>query len=191
MYDYSKFSPEMRAKLSIRATLGDITPFNLTSGSAMASRVHQVTSGGTPPAINAGEPVTKTVGASQYVIIAANAAYDASSSTAKCAGIATTTSTETATAAGTVSVTPIDAANQIWLISPNVAATYGQTSGAQNQTTYNALVGARVLLQSTSGAWTLTASDSVNNGCVVENLDITKYPGKVAFSIRAGTSYLA
>ena len=180
----------MRAKLSIRATLGDITPFNLSAASAMASRVHQVTSGGTPPAINAGEPVTKTVGASQYVIIAANAAYDASSSTAKCAGIATTTSTETATAAGTVSVTPIDAPNQIWLISPNVAATYGQGT-TQNQTTYNALVGARVLLQSTSGAWTILASDSVNNGCVVENLDITKYPGKVAFSFRAGTSYLA
>jgi hypothetical protein len=170
--------------------LGDITPLILTSGSAAASRTHQVASGGTPPAINAGEPVGKTVG-SQYVIIAANAMVDVTSTTAKLAGISTTTSTETATAAGTVSVTPVDAPNAIWLISPQTAATWGQTSGAQNQTTYNALVGARVLLQSTSGTWTILASDSVNNACVIENLDITKYPGKVAFSLRAGTSYLA
>ena len=189
MYDSSKFSPEMRAKLSIRAALGDITPFNLSAASAMASRVHQVASGGTPPAINAGEPVGKTVG-SQYVIIAANAMVDVTSTTAKLAGIATTTSTETATAAGTVSVTPIDAPNAIWLANPQTAATWGQGT-TQNQTTYNALVGARVLLQSTSGTWTILATDSVNNACVVENLDITKYPGKVAFSIRAGASYLA
>ena len=167
--------------------LGDVVPYNETSGSALASRVHQVVSGGTPPAINAGEPVGKTVG-TNYVIIAANAAVDASSTTAKIAGIAASTSTETATADGTVQVTPMG--ERIWLIKPQTAATYGQGT-TQNQTTYNALVGARVLLQATTGAWTILASDSVNNGFVVENLDVTKYPGKVAFSARAATSYLA
>ena len=168
--------------------LGDIQPYQEGSSSALASRPHQVVLGGTPPAINAGEPVGKTVG-TNYVIIAANAAVDATSTTAKIAGIAASTSTETATADGTVQVTPMG--DKIWLIKPQTAATYGQTTGAQNQTTYNALVGARVLLQATSCAWTILASDSVNNGFVVENLDITKYPGKVAFSARAATSYLA
>ena len=170
-------------------SLGDITLYNEGVPGGLASRPHQVVSGGTPPAINAGEPVGKTVG-SQYVIIMANASPDASSTTAKVAGIAASTSTETATADGTVQVTPVIAGDRIWLVKPNVVATYGQGT-TQNQTTYNALVGARVLLQATSGVWTLTASDSVNNGCVVENLDITKYPGKVAFSFRAATSYLA
>ncbi len=167
--------------------LGDITPYNENSSSALASRPHQVVLGGTPPAINAGEPVGKTVG-TNYVIIAANAAVDASSTTAKIAGIAASTSTETSAADGTVQVTPMG--DRIWLIKPQTAATYGQGT-TQCQTTYNALVGARVLLQATSGAWTILASDSVNNGFVVENLDITKYPGKVAFSARAATSYLA
>ena len=168
--------------------LGDIQPLYENSGSALASRAHQVASGGTPPAINAGEPVGKTVGAAT-VIIAANAAVDATSTTAKIAGIAASTSSETASAAGSVQVVPMG--DRIWLANPQTAATYGQTSGAQNQTTYNALVGARVLLQATSGTWTILATDSVNNGFVVENLDITKYPGKVAFSARNATSYLA
>ena len=59
------------------------------------------------------------------------------------------------------------------------------------QAEYDALVGARVLLDLTSGTYTILATDSANNGCVVEPLDISRFPNKVAFSIRAGANYLA
>lgn len=166
--------------------LGDISPFATPTNSPLASRTHQVTSGGTPPAILAGEPVAKTLG-NQYVItLATNKPVVA---TDFLAGIAMTTSTETATAAGTVDVALPDAST-IWVIAPKVAATFGQTVGALNQTTYNALVGARVLLDKTSGVYTILAADSSTSGLVIENLDITKTLGKVAFSFRAGCSYL-
>ena len=72
-----------------------------------------------------------------------------------------------------------------YLIAPKVAATW------DTQAEYDALVGARVLLDLTAGAYTILAADGATNGCVVEPLDISKYPGKVAFSIRNGVSYLA
>ena len=112
--------------------LGDITIYNEVSGSALASRTHQVVSGGTPPAINAGELVGKTVG-TNYVIIAANAAVDASSTTAKIAGVAASTSTETASADGSVQVVPMG--ERIWLIKPQTAATYGQLRLSKHSTT--------------------------------------------------------
>jgi hypothetical protein len=60
------------------------------------------------------------------------------------------------------------------------------------QSEYNALVGDRVLLSTTAGGvQTLLASDSATSGLVIEPLDLSKYPGKIAFSIRAGASYLA
>lgn len=105
------------------------------------------------------------------------------------AGIALSTSSETATLDGSVQVVPVDNTT-IWLLSPNVAATYG-VGATPNQTTYNALVGARVLIQVTTGVFTLLAADSANNGCVVENLDVIRYPGKVAFSFRGAVSYVA
>lgn len=167
--------------------LGDLTLYAHPYVSALPSRQHQVTSGGTPPAINAGEPVSKTLG-NQFVIT--NPSSGQAVATNFLAGVATTTSTETASAAGVVDVAPIDE-TVIWLISPGVAATYGLTPGSLNQTTYNALVGSRVLIQKVSGVYTILASDSSTSGCVVENLDITKTLGKVAFSFRAGLSYLA
>lgn len=168
--------------------LGDITPVAEYKSSALPSRQHQVTSGGTPPAINAGEPVSKTLG-NQFVIT--NPTSGQVVGTNYLAGIATTTSTETASAAGTVDATPIDE-KMIWLISPGVAATWGLTAGATVQATYNALVGSRVLIQKVSGVYTILASDSANNGCVVENINVNTGPlGKVAFSFRAGLSYLA
>lgn len=167
--------------------LGDITPYSEAGSSALPSRPQQVKAGGTPPAINAGEPVGKTLG-NQYVITLGNAKPVIA--TDFMGGISATTSSETASADGSVQVIPINTPGQTWLISPNVAATYG-VGATPNQTTYNALVGARVLIQVTSGVFTLTASDSSTSGCVVENLDVTKYPGKVCFSIRAAASYLA
>lgn len=107
-------------------------------------------------------------------------------------GVAQTTSTNTTTAAGTVTVTPLSSA-QTWLIAPATAASW------DTQSEYDALVGDRVLLQNsvsvtatpTSGTYTILASDSANNGCVVQTLDVFKTPGKVAFAFRNGANYLA
>lgn len=183
MQDYSKFnfSPEMRAKLSIRAAQGDITPYNDSNFGAQGSVQHQVVAGGGFPAINAGEMVLKTLG-NQYVIkMATNKPVVA---TDFVAGISTTASSETATLNGIVNVTPLQDGD-IWLIAPKVAATWN------TQALYNALVGLRVLIDVTGGVETLLASDSSANGCVVENLDITRYPGKVAVSFRQALMYTA
>ena len=45
------------------------------------------------------------------------------------------------------------------------------------------------LIDNTSGTYTILASDSSGNGCIVEYLDIAKYPGKVAFSWSPTTDY--
>ena len=107
-------------------------------------------------------------------------------------GIAATSSTNTSSASGTVNVYPLTT-QETWLGNPDVAAT------CDTQAEYDALVGARVLIKNsvsvtatpTSGTYTVLASDSTNNGCVVQCLDIFKYPGKVAFAFRGGDSYLA
>lgn len=166
--------------------LGDLQPYAIPGSSALPARTHQVASG-SAASINAGEPVGKTLGSQYVATLATNKPVVA---TDFLAGVATTTSTDTAGAAGTVDVAPL-IPGDMWLISPKVPATFGQTQGAYNQGTYNALVGARVLLDKTNGVYTILAADGSTNGCVIENLDITKYPGKVAFSFRAGLSYLA
>jgi len=151
------------------------------------SRQHQVASGGTPPAINAGELVLKTLG-NQYVI--AFATNKPVVGTDYVVGLATGTpgsagtSTESTTVAGVIEV--IDFRNgDVFLGNPKVSTT------ATPQSTYNALVGKRVLIDVTSGVQTVLIADSSTSGCVIENLSLASYPGKIAFSIRAGASYLA
>ena len=161
-------------------SLGDITVYK-TGTTIPGSKTHQVASGGTPPAINAGELVLKTLG-NQYVI--AMATNKPVVATDFLAGLALTTSTETATVAGTVDVQPL-VPGTIYLIAPKVAATWN------TQALYNALVGSRVLIDVTNGKETILAADGSTYGCVIENLNIQQYPGLVAFSIRAGASYLA
>jgi hypothetical protein len=186
-YDYSKFnfSPETRARLTTVALAGDITPYTDGVFGRAGDVVHQVVGASGFPAINAGELVSKTLG-NEYVIT--NPTSGQVVGTNYLAGVSTTASTETATVAGTVSVTPITP-GQIWLIAPGTAATWN------TQALYNALVGSRVLIQKSAagntGAYTILASDSANNGCVVENLNIATYPGKVAFSLRAALAYTA
>lgn len=100
-----------------------------------------------------------------------------------------TTSTETASAAGTVEVMPLVPGQQ-FLIAPLVAATFGQGS-TPSQSTYNALVGDRVLLNcSSGGVQTLLAVDGATNGFVIQDLDISKFPAKVAIAPRNGLSQL-
>ncbi len=75
-----------------------------------------------------------------------------------------------------------------YLITPDVAATW------DTQAEYDALVGKRVLIKLsavTGGTYTILASDSAANGCVIQALDIAKYPGKVAFAFRNGVSVLS
>lgn len=158
--------------------LGDITILEQSSTMGRGSRTYNVAAGST---IYAGEPV-------QAVLAAVNVkAADTSTpvvGTTYYVGIAETTSTATASAAGTVQVLPINPGTT-YLISPAVAASW------DTQAEYDALVGKRVLIQLSAGTYSILASDSANNGCVVMPLDIAKYPGKVAFAIRAGANILA
>ena len=150
------------------------------------------------PAFRAGEPVIKLLGtgttdanAQPWGTIATGTNAKPVVATDFMAGIAISgqgggCSTETATAAGYVYVTPL-VPNVIYLMSPLVAATWN------TQAKYNALVGSRVLINMDNGVpptFTILASDSSTSGLVVEWIDITKYPGKVAFSFRMGLNYL-
>ncbi len=79
-----------------------------------------------------------------------------------------------------------------YLANPDVAATW------DTQAEYDALVGKRVVLKNsvtvsstpTSGTYTILASDSANNGCTVQAMNILEHPAKVAFAFRTGTSNL-
>lgn len=166
--------------------LGDITLYSDVDTMAGGSQPYQVVLGGSPPAINAGEPVSKVLG-SQYVIIMPNAKPVVAD--ANTIGVSATTSTETSSADGTVQVIPIDE-KKTWSISAQTAATYGVGS-TPNQTTYNALVGARVVFQVTSGTWKILSTDNSGNGLVIAASDVNRNLGKVNFSFRAANSYLA
>lgn len=165
--------------------LGDITYLG-PRAAVTGGRTYNVAAG---TLIYAGDPV--------QVNLAGTVVYPALTSmpvvgTNYFAGIASTNSTNTSTAAGTVTVNPISASDTL-LIAPATAATW------DTQSEYDALVGSRVLLQNsvtvtatpTSGTYTILASDSANNGCVVLPLNVFQYPGKVAFAIRNGANYLA
>lgn len=166
--------------------LGDLLILEQNSEMGRGGRLYNVAAG-TP--VYAGEPVQKDLGG---IVV-----YPALTSmpvvgTNYFAGVATTNSTNTTSAAGTVNVMPLS--NGItYIANPDVAATW------DTQAEYNALVGKRVLLKNsvtvsatpTSGTYTILATDSANNGCVVMAMDIIEHPGKVAFAFRAGASDLA
>ncbi len=128
-----------------------------------------------------GEPVAKALGGAAVTPAATNTPVVA---TDFFAGIATTTSTNTASVAGKVSVSKF-VPGVTYLIKPAVAATW------DTQSEYDALVGDRVLLDLTTGTYTILATDGATNGCVVMPLDISKFPGKVRFAFRNGVNYLS
>jgi hypothetical protein len=156
---------------------GDITLFNksLATG-AIRSNVASGTTGSILP----GEPVSRPLA---QVTVDALATNKPVVGTDYVEGIAVSQSTETASAAGYVMVQKL-APGQIWLIKPKVAASW------DTQTEYNALIGKRVLLDLTTGSWTILAADGATSGCVIEYLDVSKHPGQVAFSFRNGVSPL-
>ncbi len=107
-------------------------------------------------------------------------------------GIAATNSTNTLTAAGTVLVTPINS-SIVYLGNPDTAASW------DTQAEYDALVGKRVVIKNSTtvgaapqnvGSYTVLASDSANNGVVVQAMNIAEHPAKVAIAFRTGTSNL-
>jgi hypothetical protein len=170
--------------------LGDLTVKDQNVMTGTGARLYNVAAG-TP--INAGEPVqVRALGNTIGFVVEPALTSTPDASAHLYVGVAATNSTNTTAAAGTVNVTPISSAID-YLIAPDVAATW------DTQAEYDALVGARVLIKNsvsvtatpTSGTYTLLATDSTNNGCVVQPLEIFKYPGKVAFAFRGGSSYLS
>jgi hypothetical protein len=135
-------------------------------------------------AIASGDLVAKTLGNTTGNVVTQAATNWPVVGTGYVAGIAQNASNQTASVAGVVDVASVSS-NDVLLCAPNVAATWN------TQAKYDALVGARVLLDLTAGAFTVLATDSANNGCVVMPIDISKYPGLVAFCIRDGANYLA
>lgn len=160
---------------------GDIVLLQDGQFGAKGSRRYAVAASST--LIYPGEPVAKALGTSGS-IVTPMATNSPQVGTHYLAGIATSKSTNTASAVGVVDVMPISP-DSVFLIAPKVAATW------DTQAEYDALVGARVLIDLTSSTYTILASDSSGNGCVIEPLDIAKYPGKVAFSFRGATRYNA
>lgn len=146
-------------------------PFENANGSKMPGSLKYAVASGTTASITAGEPVQKLAGAAYATLAQTNFP----TATLRVVGVASSNSNETATADGTVDVIP--ATNgQIWLANPKVAATWN------TQAKYNALIGSRVLIDLTTATFTILATDSAGNGCIVEYLDIARYPAKVAFS---------
>ena len=157
---------------------GDIMPFESASGFTTGGSLKYLVVAGTTASINAGEPVQKLAGVAGVTPMLTNSP----TATNRAVGVSTSVSTETAAAAGTVDVIPGND-TQLWIMAPKVAATWN------TQAKYNALVGSRVLIDLTAGVYTILAVDGAGNGCIVEFLDIARYPGMVAFSFSQVTDY--
>lgn len=151
-------------------SIGDFNVKDQISAQVPASLEFAVASG-TTASIKAGEPVQKLAGTA-YVTLAAT---NFPTTTLRHVGIASSPSNETASAAGTVKVIP-SVPGVTWLGNADAPTSW------DTQAEYNALVGTRVLIKLSAGVFTVLASDSAGNGCVVEYMDVSKYPGKVAFS---------
>jgi hypothetical protein len=164
--------------------IGDITILREGAFGNPGSRTFAVASGASA-SIKAGELVLKALGGAAVTVWTANNNAKPVVGTDYIAGLAASTSTDTATANGTVEIIP-NVPGTVYLGNPKVAASF------DTQSEYDALVGDRVLLDVTAaGVQTLLAADGATSGLVIEPLDVTKYPGKVAFSIRQGCNYNA
>ncbi len=163
---------------------GDIQPYassgHASTDSALRYYVKAGSKGadGTVSRIKAGEPVTKAVGATGVLAAVTNTP----TTILKIVGVAAETSTETASVDGSVAVIPA-MPGQFWLLAADTAATW------DTQAEYNALCGSRVLMKNTSGVYTMLASDAGANGCIVEYIDVLKYPGVVCFSWSPQVNY--
>lgn len=161
---------------------------NSGSNGGRGARLYNVAAG-TP--IYAGEPVQNIAVAAVAVMpnLTSTPVVGTSGVEGLFVGVAATNSTNTSSAAGTVTVTPVDSAIT-YLANPDAPTSW------DTQAEYDALVGKRVLLKNsvsvtatpTSGTYTLLASDSAANGCVVQAMNIAEHPAKVAIAFRTRTS---
>lgn len=170
---------------------GDLIILEQVNEMGRGGRLYNVAAG-TP--INAGEPV-QIRAVANVVVEPSLTSTPITSVTAGVeglfVGVATTNSTNTLTAGGSVYVLPVNSGTT-YLANPDTAASW------DTQAEYDALVGKRVLLKNsvtvsstpTSGTYTLLASDSANNGCSVQAMNILEHPVKVAIAFRTGTSNL-
>lgn len=168
--------------------LGDIIVYRQTN-SGGGSGSFPFIAAASAAAIQAGEPVYIVAGASAVLpnqsnnLVLETSPYVPLSTTGTALlGIAETTATNTSTTAGDVYVIPADS-NTVFLINAKTSA------NVNTQAKYDALVGARVLMDLTTGTYTLLTTDSALNGFVIQPLNIFKFPGKIAFSVRQGVSY--
>ena len=152
------------------AKMGGGLPFKVTAGS--------LGSNGSVGNILSGELVTKVAGVAGVLAAATNAP----TTTLRVVGVAESQSNETASVDGTVVVIP-STTQDVWIIAPKVVATWN------TQAKYNALIGARVLIDNTAGLYTILAADGASNGCIVEYINIAENPGVVAFSFSAVVDY--
>lgn len=163
--------------------IGNIQPLESSNAKMTGALKYKVTansvgSNGSVSRIQPGEPVTKVAGAAGVLAAATNAP----TTTLRIVGVATSVSNETASVDGTVDVAPATA-GQLYLITPNSLTAW------DTQAEYNALCGARVLIDNTAGVYTILASDGASNGCIIEYIDIIQYPAKVAFSFSPLVDY--
>lgn len=164
-------------------SLGDIQVLDFGAFGPIGSRKFSVGANATGASIKAGELVLKALGSAVVAAWGTSVATKPAYGTDFLAGLAETTSTETTTATGTVTVLPI-VPGVVYLGVPTAPTSW------DTQAEYDALVGDRVLLDSSSaGVQTLLATDGTGNGLVIEPLEVAKYPGKVAFSLRTGLAY--
>lgn len=169
--------------------LGDITVYKQhCSGGGSGSRLF--TAAASAGVILAGEPIYLVAGASAVLPNQSNNLVTIPSPFVSYGvtgtgilGIAETTATNTSTVAGQVLFVPANE-DTIFIINAKTSAS------VNTQAKYDALVGARVLMDLTSGVYTLLTTDSALNGFVIQPLDIFKFPGKIAFSIREAASAL-
>jgi hypothetical protein len=161
--------------------------FLLAASNGYPGDIPQQVQAGAVGSIVAGIPVGKALGQNYVLPLATGTPVVG---TDFMAGISATLSTDTVANDGTVSVSRI-VPGVIYLIKPLNPATYFGASyaTAPSQSTYNALVGSRVLFDLTSNVYTIANTDNASNGLVVENIDVTRYPGLVAFSIRQAIAY--
>lgn len=150
---------------------GDIQPYENSSSAKMDGALKFYVASGAAASINAGEPVQKLAGAAGVTAMLTNSP----TTTNRVVGVAASVSTDTVSASGLVDVIPANT-GQIWTIAPKTAATWN------TQAKYNALIGSRVTLDLTGGVYTINATDGASNGCIVEYIDVARYPGLVAFS---------
>jgi hypothetical protein len=162
---------------------GDIMPFenaaaSKTNGSIkMLVQANSTGSSGSAGNILPGEPVTRAAGVA-YCLAAVN---NSGTTTLRIAGIAANQSTETASVDGTVDVIP-SVPGQLWMIKYKAAGSNWDT-----QAHYNGLIGDRMLIDLTTGSYTILATDGASQACVVQYNDIAKYPGYVVFTFSTVT----